>query len=203
MRCYYLRLLHVTWTKCHNLLPAMLSQAWVSLCPTNPWWSKRSYEPKCGTSLASASILSSVRPKHDFAETPKPKRNRILKTETAETETETKPNFSFRICYPPTERNFSIHFHSWKSIRELYQQQSIIIEATIFYSFQKKCLPKSYVSWKLVRENSKKFGRCFGPPKHHFYRITETRPKRAETAILPNFKTETEISVVHYNIRTM
>ena len=39
----------------------------------------------------------SVRPKHDFAETPKPKQNRNWKTETAETETETKPNFPFSI----------------------------------------------------------------------------------------------------------
>ena len=44
-------------------------------------------------------VSISVRPKHDFAEIPKPKQNRTLKTETAETETETKPNFQLSVYF--------------------------------------------------------------------------------------------------------
>ena len=61
--------------------------------------------------------------------------------------------------------------------------------------FNRKSLTKSNNFKNFARKNSKKFGKCFGPPKRHFYRNGRNATETAETPILPKLKTETEISV--------
>ena len=54
--------------------------------------------------------------------------------------------------------------------------------------FHRKSLTKSNNFWKFACKNSKKFSKCFGSPKRHFYRNTETPPKRPKRRFYRNLK---------------
>jgi len=54
--------------------------------------------------------------------------------------------------------------------------------------FHRKSLTKSNNFKNFARKNSKKFGKCFGPPKRHFHRNTETPPKRPKRRFYRNLK---------------
>ena len=84
---------------------------------------------------------------------------------------------------------YYILYNAWKSRSQHYLLQMIFnVGKTSDSRFHRKSLTKSNNFWKFARKNSKKFGKCFGSPKRHFYRNTETPPKRPKRRFYRNLK---------------